>query len=178
MAAQTQPDKIQQLLNEAYEKGKAKVAVVNRKLAEADANRKHLILTAAATVEIAGTAYAFGYVRAYYGEKRFLNLPAEAWAAILFHGVGLYFDLTAKSGAEGELARIVGAQFHNVANGALAAYAHTLGAEMGAKKLQEKQGQPQPASAGLLTGAPMHQLPEGTRMPLSAHDLNTVAANI
>lgn len=159
----------------------AKIASVNKKVAEADANKKHLVLTAAATLEIAGTAFTFGYIRAYYGEKRFLRLPVEAWAAILCHGLGLYFDLSAKSGPDGELSRIIGGQFHNVANGALAAYAHTLGAETGAKMLAEKQGggQPQPVSAGLMTGAEFpRQLPQQTRMPISVDELNTVAAAI
>lgn len=171
-------------MQEMKAKANARVAAANRKLAEADANTKHLVLTVAAVVEVGGTCYAFGYARAYYGEKKLLRLPIEAWVGLGFHALGLYFDLTAKSGDQGEINRIVGEQLHNVGNGAVGAYAHTLGAEHGAKALEQKQGtQTQPATAGMLpyagayTGAPMLPQPQPQRH-LTDAVLDTIAANI
>lgn len=141
------------------------------------ANKKQLLLSVAAAAEVAGIAYGLGFFRAYYGEKTLLKLPLEAWVAILSHGVGFALDLTAKGGPEGETRRIVAAQFHNIANGALAALMVTMGAEHGAEKLSGKQQQP--AAGGAFTGAPApRQLGPGLNIPMSRQELDTMAANI
>lgn len=179
MPAMTENGRVALLMQEVTARANARLESVKKKVELADANKKHLVLTVAAVAEVAGTAYAFGFIRAYYGEKTFLKLPIEAWAAILCHGIGLYFDLTAKGGNEGEMRRIVGMQFHNIGNGALAAFMTTLGAEMGANTLQNKQQSAQPAASGALTGAPIpHQLGPGRMIPLSTEELDTMAANI
>ncbi|TXH50453.1 MAG: hypothetical protein E6Q97_20485 [Desulfurellales bacterium] len=181
MAALTSGERVQQIVGELNRRAQQRLDNVNKRLEAVDTNKKHLLLTVATTVEVAGTAFAFGYIRAYYGEKSWLKLPIEAWAAIICHGIGLYFDLTAKGGNQAELRRIVGMQFHNVGNGALAALLTTLGAEMGANALSSKQQAPQQlAASGALTGAPTPPQfgPGRMQMPLSQQELDTMAANI
>ena len=180
MAAQTEQGRVSKLLAEAKEKMKAQVHRLQKKVEEADENTKHVVLVAFAAVEIGGVAFAFGWVRGYYGEKKVLGLPIEGWTAIGCHAVGLWFDFSAKTGKEGEWNRIIGMQFHNVGNGALAAWTHTMGAETGARMKEAKQ-QAQPATAGILTGAAQHaQLPGGTRYddPMTQAELGAMAANL
>lgn len=91
-----------------------------------------------ATAEIVGAAFGMGFMRGYYGEKAvILGLPIDAAAGLLLHGVayGLGF-------AGGRTAKFVAANFHNLANGALATWSAAAGAQLGYKKKSTAQEDP------------------------------------
>ena len=110
---------------------------------------KEIGLAVAAMLEINAMAFAFGFVRGYYGEKKLLNLPVEVWAGTFLHALGFYFQITATRGPAGEMTRIMGDQFHNLGNGPLALYFGILGGEMGADYKAAKDGAA-PKVAGML----------------------------
>ena len=152
MAAQMGQGAHQKFLADAKAKAKAAAERLARKIEQADENTKHLGLEVLAAAEIGGMAFAFGWVRGYYGEKKLLGLPIEGWVTIACHGVGLYLDFTAGAGKAGEWNRLMARQFHNLGNGALAAWTHTMGAQMGAEMKEKKQAAPVVAG-GLPAGA-------------------------
>lgn len=154
MAALISRGKAEEFYAEVKAKAKAQIERAKAKVAAIDATSKQVGLEVLAALEIGAMAYGFGFVRGYYGEKKFLNVPVELWATATLHGVGLYLDFKASPSQDGEFDRMLARQLHNMGNAALAAYGHTLGASHGAQMRQEKaqqqQGAPQPVSAGML----------------------------
>lgn len=93
-----------------------------------------------ATVEVVGMAFGMGYLRGYYGEKAaIMGLPVDAATGLLLHGVAYGLGI-----AGGKTAHFVAFNLHNLANGALATWASATGAQMGLKKRQGPQPQPEP----------------------------------
>jgi hypothetical protein len=128
-----------------------------RRVEELEELNGRIVQNILATVEIGATAFGMGFLRGYYGEKAaILGLPIDAATGLLLHGVayGLGF-------AGGKVARFAAQNIHNVANGALATWAASTGAELGLKKRvpvdppQEPVQPPAPpASAGeVIAGA-------------------------
>lgn len=150
----------QKMLREAREKAKASYQRVKGKLEAANATTRQVVLETLGAAEIGAVAFGFGFMRGYYGEKNLLNVPVELWATFAFHGVGLVLDFRAKPEAAGDWDRMVARQLHNLGNGALAAYTHTLGASMGAEMRAKQPAPPNqamgPATAGALPGPPQY----------------------
>jgi hypothetical protein len=156
MAAQMTSEKAKEFMAAAKAKAAASIASVKRKLETYDETSKAAFMEVLAAAEVGGIAFMFGYIRGFYGEKKYLGIPVEGWVALACHGIGLYLNFTAKPEKAGEFDRMIARQFHNVGNGALAAWGHTMGAAMGAEA-KEAKGAAAPATAGypaqLTTGA-------------------------
>lgn len=72
-----------------------------------------------AIAEVGGAAFTMGVVEGKYGGAEFWGLPASLWTALATHGLGF--------------AGYAEEHMHNIGNGSLAAYLHTLGLGVGAK---------------------------------------------
>jgi len=170
MAASMTEGAAQRFYRETKEKFEAQAKRLKAKAVAADATTKQVVLEVLASLEVGGTAFAFGFVRGYYGEKKLLSVPLELWATLALHGVGLVLDFKAPAGNAGDWDRMVARQLHNLGNGALAAYSTTLGASMGAEMKSKAQQAPNQfqgaATSGVMAGAefaPGRYLPQGNR---------------
>lgn len=76
-------------------------------------------------------AFGFGVAQGRFGEKKVLGIPVELVGAAAFHGAAL-MDVGGK-----EMTR----QFHNLGNGALAAFVSAVGRGVG-KRMRSKAGLP------------------------------------
>jgi hypothetical protein len=94
-----------------------------------------------ATAEVVGAAFGMGFVRGYYGEKAVIfGLPIDAASGLLLHGIAYGLGFTG-----GKTAHFVAANLHNLANGSLATWAASAGAQLGFKKSADAQQQKEPA---------------------------------
>lgn len=152
-----------------------KAELAKQRLVAAAEPMKWVGLRVVAIVEITAMAFGFGYFRAYYGEKKFLGLPIDAWAGIGLNVVGGAIALSSKSGKKGAVGRMIGEQVCNLGNGALAIWSGSMGAGYGAEaKAAKDQGggaqAPSPVVAGMPSafggtgwGPPALAMPPGYR---------------
>ncbi|HKY36471.1 MAG TPA: hypothetical protein VJN18_11060 [Polyangiaceae bacterium] len=107
-------------LQSKYER--AKKSAANIKEAARDA-----IMTVVQTAEVTTCAFSLGVINGYWSQPELLGIPVSGLVAAGFHTVG--FILDEGSGAE---------HLHNLGDGAMAAWATTMGVGVGAKMAQEK----------------------------------------
>lgn len=95
------------------------------KMASLREKTEGIIDTGIAAAEVSGTAFAFGYANARWGENGELKvggLPVDLGAAVALHGIAFMGGL-GKHAEHG----------HNVGTGALASYTYRLGTQLGAE---------------------------------------------
>lgn len=76
---------------------------------------------------VGGTAFGWGLVSGRYGGTEILGLPGDLVSAVGFHAVAMF---TAEDVSE---------HLHNVGDGSLAAYGHTMGLGIGARWKREAE---------------------------------------
>lgn len=118
-----------------------------------------------ATFEVTGMAFSMGFLRGYYGPKAVVwEIPIDAGTALLLHGVAFGLGFTG-----GRFAQMAATNLHNLANGAMACWAASIGAEYGLKKRPEEpapvQQNAMPPAIPVSSGATVAALPPAQPPP-------------
>ena len=119
------------------------------------------------SMEVGVSALGFGWAEGRYGSIELLGIPANLGASVVMHGLG-YFGMAGKHSEH----------LHNLGDGALASYLHTMGVGIGARSrpLAARQGVNAGVtnvlpSGGATSGAEVHQA-----QPLNDEELAALAA--
>jgi len=115
---------------------------------------------------IPASAFGMSYLRAYYGETTAIcGIPIDATVGLLFGGLAALFGFSASKGAQ------TAATFlRDIANGALASWTASFGADFGAKKrLERPVPTPQPNTG-------VEETPERAPRPITPEELAAIRA--
>lgn len=118
------------------------------------------------SMEVGVAALGFGWAEGRYGSIELLGIPANLGASVVMHGLG-YFGMAGKHSEH----------LHNLGDGALASYLHTMGVGIGARSRPAARGANAgamnvlPSASGATSGAEVHQA-----QPLNDEELAALAA--
>lgn len=119
------------------------------------------------SMEVGMSALGFGWAEGRYGSIELLGIPANLGASVVLHGLG-YFGMAGKHSEH----------LHNLGDGALASYLHTMGVGIGARSRQ-----PAARPGGATSGAnvlPRESASSSSEVhqaqPLSDNELAALAA--
>ena len=118
------------------------------------------------SMEVGMSALGFGWAEGRYGSIEVLGIPANLGASVALHGLG-YFGMAGKHSEH----------LHNLGDGALASYLHTMGVGIGARSRSAARPG---ANAGVMNVLPAGGATSGAEVhqaqPLSDEELATLAA--
>lgn len=118
------------------------------------------------SMEVGMSALGFGWAEGRYGSIELLGIPANLGASVVLHGLG-YFGMAGKHSEH----------LHNLGDGALASYLHTMGVGIGARSRQPARPGGATSGANVLpresasSSSEVHQA-----QPLSDNELAALAA--
>jgi hypothetical protein len=154
------------------EKNRALVARERERVNELKAQNEDTLQEISTSLTVPASAFGMSYARAYLGEKASIaGIAIDSFVGLLMHAVGACFDLSASKGGQR-----VGKFLHDIANGALASWTATLGAEYGAKKRLEA---PVPLPAPQLqvgAAGSAQEMPKRAPEPMTFEDLAAITA--
>ena len=119
------------------------------------------------SMEVGMSALGFGWAEGRYGSIELLGIPANLGASVVLHGLG-YFGMAGKHSEH----------LHNLGDGALASYLHTMGVGIGARSRQPAR--PGGATSGAPNVLPRESASSSSEIhqaqPLSDNELAALAA--
>jgi hypothetical protein len=150
------------------EKNRTLAARDRERLNELKAQNEDTLQEICTSLIVPTSAFCMSYVRAEFGEKASIaGIAINAGVGLILKFVAGCFDLSASKGGQR-----VGKFFHDIANGSLASWTSSLGAELGAKKRMEKPVPPPQLQA--YTGA--QEIPKFGPGPMTHEDLASIKA--
>ncbi len=136
MASSLEKKQIDELLAKQH----AIAVRAQRRVDELERQNAHFLGQISSSLTVPTSAFGLSYARAYYGERASVfGMPIDAAVGLLLHGLAACFGISLDKGSQ------TAAKFlHDIANGALASWTASLGAELGAKKRLERPALPPP----------------------------------
>lgn len=132
-------------IDELLAKQQAIAVRAQRRVDELEQRNAHLLEQITSSIAAPATAFGVAYARAYFGDEASSigGVPIDAVVGLGLHAlaacVGLSLDKDSQSAAT---------ILHSFANGALASWTASLGAELGAQKRLERPAPPPPPNPG------------------------------
>jgi len=154
-------------IDELLAKYRASAEREQRHVDEFEERNAHLGDAIRSSLVVPTSSFATSYVRAYYGDEAssVCGIPIDAAAGLLLKGFAALFGVSSSKGAQ-----TAAAFLHDIANGALASWTASLGAEFGAMKRMEK---PLPVP---LPNTGANEMPKFGPGPLTHADLAAIKA--